>query len=168
MILVYHTCRMDDTDVLVGLQVGLRDGAAEGLKVPCRFPTTTLGEARQMVEDTTFWRRPVVMIILNYVTSTILLVRVTMIVHCSVCNVIEQSQNTKLSRNYSRQIYKCSGDEMKVKKGVIVGGECDDEKYCKEEIAGRKYSGNYKQQNRDKIYKMATINSTRLYRTGTP
>lgn len=57
---------------------------------------------------------------------------------------------------------------MKVKKGVIVGGECDDEKYCKEEIAGRKYSGNYKQQNRDKIYKMATINSTRLYRTGTP
>ena len=52
--------------------------------MPCRFPTTILGEARYMVEDTTFWRRPAVIIIVDCVMSILLLVRVTMTVDCSV------------------------------------------------------------------------------------
>ena len=34
---------------------------------------------------------------------------------------------------------------MKVKKGVTVGGECNDYKRCREESAGRKCPGDYKQ-----------------------
>ena len=39
--------------------------------MPCRFPTTILGEARYMVEDTTFWRRPVDIMILCYINYVI-------------------------------------------------------------------------------------------------